>query len=85
MSSASTAYEVGAKVLGYVGLTASWRRAAPGFANARGVYPMLIIASAGTTDEGVHEPAQTITINSLQGMMELRDAINEALKEVSAP
>ena len=87
MSSASTVYQVGSEVLGYVGLTASWRRPVSGMVNARsGVYtPMLIISSAATTDEGVHEPAQTITIGSREGMIALRAAIDDALKEGTTP
>lgn len=79
MSSASEAFEVGAVCLGYVGLVATWRRATPLY---RGRYfPQLIVQSCASSDEGVHEPAQSVTVNSREGLLALRNAIDEALKE----
>lgn len=79
-ASATPVYEVGAVVLGYVGFTASWRRHAPGHGRA-GQGQMLCINQAACTDEGAHEPAQSITIASREGLLALRAAIDEALKE----
>jgi hypothetical protein len=84
MSSASSMFEVGAACLGYIGLVATWRRSAPPahatIAPSR-VAPQLIIQSCATTDDGAYEPAQSITIGSKEGLLALRAAIDEALKE----
>lgn len=82
MSSATPMFEVGAAVLGYVGLTASWRRPTPQYTRSSG--PMLIVSSSASTDEGVHEPAASVTINSREGLIALRACIDEALKEGGA-
>ena len=81
MSSATTLFEVGAVVLGYIGLVASWRRTTQkAMASRHG--PMLVVQCVATsTDEGAHEPAQSITVNSREGLLALRSAIDEALKE----
>lgn len=79
MSSASAMYEVGAVVLGYVGNVASWRRPAAAYSRSYG--PMLIISMSASTDEGVHEPAASVTVQSREGLIALRAAIDEALKE----
>lgn len=80
-TSATPTYEVGAVVLGYVGLTAAWRRYAPGHGR-RGTYGLsLCITEASSIDEGTHAPAQSITITSREGLLALRGAIDEALKE----
>jgi type IV pilus biogenesis protein CpaD/CtpE len=74
-------WEVGAVVLGYVGHVAAWRRAAtPDY--AKRYQPMLIISMSSSTDEGVHEPAASVTVQSREGLLALRQAIDEALKEV---
>lgn len=79
MSSASSNFEVGSVVLGYVGLVASWRRPTEDY---RGRYlPQLIVQSCASTDDGVHEPAQSVCIASREGLLALRSAIDEALKE----
>ena len=76
--SATDLFEVGAVPLGYVGIVASWRRPT---ALARGKYHgQLIIQSCSNTYEGVHEPAQSITICTVAGLMALRGAIDEALR-----
>ncbi len=75
MGSASSMFEVGSEVLGYVGLTASWRR------GDKRYQPMLVIFSASSTDDGTYTPAETVTINSREGLLSLRKAIDEALKE----
>jgi hypothetical protein len=82
-TSATQVYEVGAVVLGYVGFTASWRRHAPGHGRP-GQGQMLCINQASSTDEGAHEPAQSITITAREGLLALRYAIDEALKEGGA-
>ncbi len=79
MSSASPMFEIGAVALGYVGTVASWRRPAPSH-QARWE-PQLIVQSCASTDDGAHEPAQSVTINSRAGLLALRAAIDEALKE----
>jgi hypothetical protein len=78
MTSASSLYEVGAVVLGYVGTVASWRR--PSALN-KTRWPMLVITACDSTDEGVHTPAASISINSREGLLALRAAIDEALTE----
>lgn len=81
MSSASSMFEVGAVVLGYVGNVASWRRLAPNTA-VRGVdYRQVIVTSCSSTDEGAHEPAASVAINGREALIALRAAIDEALKE----
>ncbi len=83
-TSASTMFEIGAVALGYVGLVASWRRLAPN-QSTRGVsYTLLTIHQCADTDEGVHTPAASVSINSREGLLALRAAIDEALK-VPAP
>ena len=79
MSSATPVFEVGAVVLGYVGTVASWRRPTADYAKRHG--PQLIVQSCASTDDGVHEPAQTVAINSREGLLALREAIDEALKD----
>lgn len=83
MSSASSMFEIGAVALGYVGLVASWRRLAPNQAT-RNNYTLLTIYQCADTDEGAHTPAASISINSREGLIALRAAIDEALK-VPAP
>lgn len=84
MSSATPLYEVGAVVLGYVGFTASWRRYAPGHEKKHVQGQMLCINQVASSEEGVHEPAQSITITSREAMLALRSAIDEALKDGGA-
>lgn len=79
MSSSNSFFEVGSVVLGYVGLTASWRRGTSDEYRRR-YGPMLIISNCASTDNGVHEPAASVTIQSREGLLALRDAIDEALK-----
>ena len=81
MSSATSTFEVGAVVLGYFGLTASWRRPVKLEHERRGCVAQLIVQSCASTDDGAHEPAQSVTINSREGLLALRAAIDEALKE----
>lgn len=83
MSTASPMWEVGSVVLGYVGIVASWRRATAQYANR--YQPMLVIQTTASTDEGVHEPAASVTILSREGLIALRSAIDEALKEIEVP
>lgn len=77
MSSASSMFDVGAVVLGYAGIVASWKR--PTGQYAKSYHPQLIVQSCASTDDGVHEPAQSVTINSREGLLALRAAIDEAL------
>lgn len=81
MSSASTLFEVGSSVLGYFGLTASWRR--PISKDSR-IEPQLIIHCCSDSDEGVHTPAASVAITSKAGLLALRAAIDEVLKEGGA-
>jgi hypothetical protein len=70
-------FEVGAAVLGYVGITASWRRSTADYAKRYG--PMLVIQQSSGTEDGCHEPAASITIRDREGLLALRDAIDQAL------
>lgn len=79
MSSATPAFEVGSVVLGYVGTVASWRRPSGQYVNRHS--PMLVIQSCASTDDGAHEPAASVSIHSREGLIALRSAIDEALKE----
>jgi hypothetical protein len=74
-------FEVGAVALGHVGLVASWRRPTQKATASRGYGPLLVVQSCASTDEGAHEPAQSVTVNSREGLLALRSAIDEALKE----
>lgn len=76
MSSATPTFEIGAKALGYYGLMASWRRRSDGKWE-----PSVCIASAAASDDGVHEPAQSVTIGSRAGLLALREVIDEALSQ----
>lgn len=76
MSSATLIFDTGARALGYYGLMASWRRDVTG----KKWSPCVCITQAASTDEGVHEPAQSVTIQSREGLLALRDVIDEALK-----
>ncbi len=76
---------VGAKALAFHGLIASWRRPNPADSRAPHWEPSFIIQSAASTDEGIHEPAQTVTLNSRASLLALREAIDEALREDAQP
>ena len=41
---------------------------------------MLIVSQCGAVDEGVHVPAADVTVTTVQGLLALRDAIDEALR-----
>lgn len=80
MSSSSNVFSVGSVVLGHIGVTASWRR--PNNWDQRGRYPAgLVITSSGEVEEGAYIPPASISIFSREGLMALRDAIDEALKQ----
>lgn len=79
MSSATPTFEIGARALGYYGLMASWRRRSDNRWE-----PTVCITSSADTDEGVHTPAQSVTINSRAGLIALRAVIDEALNEGGA-
>ncbi len=79
-------FETGAVVLGYYGNVAAWRRTAK---EADGRFfsqqPSLIITQCASTDEGVHEPAASVTLHGVESLIALRSAIDEALRnEVTA-
>lgn len=82
MSSAPKYFEIGAVPLGYIGTVASWRR--PTAEHKQRFSPMLIINSCADTDGGAHTPAASVTIATREGLIALREAIDEALKEGSA-
>lgn len=71
-------WQVGAVVLGYAGVVASWRRPADAAGLKYG--PLLILQTCAETDDGAHAPAASISINNREGLLALRDAIDEALK-----
>jgi hypothetical protein len=79
MNAAPHCFEVGAVALGYVGVVASWRRPTAEYKNR--FSPQLIVQTCASTDDGAHEPAQSVCINSKEGLLALRSAIEEALKE----
>lgn len=81
MSSATSMFEVGAVVLGYVGTVASWRRLANNKITPGADYRQLIITSCSSTDDGAHEPAASVTVNGREALLALRTAIDEALSE----
>lgn len=71
-------FEIGATCLGVVGNTATWRRTKP---DAKVKYnPMVIISECSASDDGVYSPASSVTIGSVNGLIALRDAIDEALR-----
>lgn len=67
-------FEMGSACLGVYGLTAIWRRSQKNYG------PSILICSASTVDEGVLIPACDISISSVDGLIALRSAIDEALK-----
>lgn len=77
--SADKMYEVGGTVLGYVGNVASWRRPSAEGHRLGACYLMFCISSAASTDDGVHEPAQSITLVGREALLALRSAIDDAL------
>ena len=85
--SAPQLYEFGAVVLGYVGNVATWRRSNPDHPDSkRYVYnQMVTIQLCSSTDEGVHIPAESVTLTGRAALLALRTAIDEALKEGVAP
>lgn len=77
--SAQRVFDVGARVLGHYGLMASWRRSL-----VQKWQPTVCITAAAGTDEGVHEPAQSVTISGREGLLALREVIDEALRDDGA-
>lgn len=73
-------FEFDVTCLGAYGLTAAWRRAKVGVEQWERWQPTLLISAASTADEGVFAPACDISITSVQGLLALRAAIDEALK-----
>jgi hypothetical protein len=71
-------FEFDAICLGAVGLTAAWRRHKVDVKRRYG--PMLIISQCCTVDEGVCLPASDVTVTTVQGLLALREAIDEALR-----
>ncbi len=81
MSDANNRYEIGAAVLGHPGDVASWRRPVR-MDGARSDYgPLLIVQCSAITGDGAYEPAQSVPIVGREGLLALRAAIDEALKE----
>lgn len=78
-NSATPTFQIGARALGYYGLMASYRRRRDGKWD-----PSVCITSSADTDEGVHTPAQSVTINSRAGLLALREVIDEALRQPDA-
>lgn len=81
MNAAPKLFEIGSVTLGFVGAVASWRRplAPSGIKN-----PMVIITTASDVEDGAFIPAASITICNREGLLALRSAIDEALKEGGA-
>ena len=74
----NTMFEFDSVCLGAVGITAAWRRHKVDVKNRYA--PMLIISQCGSVDEGVHVPAADVTVTTVQGLLALRNAIDEALR-----
>lgn len=81
----SDLFIVGAKPLACHGLIASWRRSNPAHPNAPHWDPIFLIQSAAATGDGVHEPAQTVSLSTRESLLALREAIDEALREDAQP
>lgn len=79
MTQIASSHETGAVVLGAVGRVATWRRSA----QARWS-PVLTVQVCSETDENGYSPAESITIVGREGLLALRFAIDEALKEVTS-
>lgn len=74
----NAAFEFDSVCLGAVGITAAWRRHR---LDAKTKYqPMLVISQCSSTEETFFVPAVDITVNSVQGLLALRSAIDEALR-----
>ena len=71
----------GAVVLGAVGLVASWQRVG---LQRTGVNISLVITACSTSDDGVHTPAESVTLYGSDKLVALREAINAALGEESS-
>jgi hypothetical protein len=55
MASATPLFEVGAEVLGYVGLVATWRRSTTPTGQRGHTGPMLTIQQSASTDESASD------------------------------
>lgn len=70
--------ERGAEVLGYTGVVASWQRFTQ---DAKPRYqPYVVLQSMGGMSESGFEPAQSIAIQSKEGLLTLKKVVEEALK-----
>ena len=78
-------FEIGAVVLGYVGQVASWRR--PNMAYPHGDmkryvnYAQVVIQVSSSADDGVHTPAESVSVSGREALLALRAAVDEALKQ----
>lgn len=87
--SAAIQYEVGAEVLGLLGIVASWRRMSAEWiekqpAGCKVPPPLLTISACAETDENGYTPASSVTITTREGLIALRKAVDEALNEGGA-
>jgi hypothetical protein len=73
-------FEYDATCLGAYGLTASWRRHKAEVPKGKRYAPDLLITAAPTVEDGVYLPAQGISITTIEGLLALKSAIEEALK-----
>lgn len=72
-------FEFDATCLGAYGLTATWRRHNKDVPKPRRWQPTLLIKAASVVENGAYIPANDISISTAQGLLALRDAIDQAL------
>ena len=76
----NSAFEFGAECLGAVGITASWRRPLKTTTSLGRYAPMVVIQQCSSVDENAFSPAADVTILGKDGLLALREVIDEALK-----
>lgn len=73
-------FEFGAVCLGAVGSTASWRREKKDVGSYGRWRPIVVVQTSSGTEDGAHQPAESVTICGVDALLALRAAIDEALK-----
>jgi hypothetical protein len=86
-SSTIPTYITGSARLDDRGLVASWSRMNPTYFSASKEMgpPQFVITCCNFVYRGVLIPATSISIGSREGLIALRDAIDQALEEAGAP
>lgn len=80
MSQTIGAWEMGSACLGGYGNVVSWRRNKEAASKNYAYYPLVCIQQCADASDGVFAPAASVTIAGKDALVELRNAINEALK-----